>query len=284
MGNLAIKGHATRGKEVIEILKMLGGINTYKINYTEKNLLYCLREGDNVIIATYPNTSITKVFTIERFLEKYPYKVRDKVSILDGTNYVFTIKSMTWDTDLEQVVYKIKAIDDIENEFDWLADELLYYTEQKEEPIENKGTIDLTREETKAEEIEVILGDYEFVLKNGKTYFVKTKPKYPKTFIECVKILDCFCITFIDGYKCELLDNFQKLLICRDAYWKIAGDWEPNWEDETDIYYTISYDGVNIKCYNNTDIYSKLAFPTSEMRDAFYENFKELIEQCKEFL
>ena len=25
-------------------------------------------------------------------------------------------------------------------------------------------------------------------------------------------------------------------------------------------------------------------FPTAEMRDAFYENFKELIEQCKELL
>ena len=27
-----------------------------------------------------------------------------------------------------------------------------------------------------------------------------------------------------------------------------------------------------------------LAFPTKEMRDAFYENFKDLIEQCKELL
>ena len=26
------------------------------------------------------------------------------------------------------------------------------------------------------------------------------------------------------------------------------------------------------------------AFPTEEMRDAFYENFKDLIEQCKELL
>ena len=27
-----------------------------------------------------------------------------------------------------------------------------------------------------------------------------------------------------------------------------------------------------------------LSFPTEEMRDAFYENFKEQIEVCKEFL
>ena len=29
MANLAIKGHATRGKEVIGILEMLGGKNSY---------------------------------------------------------------------------------------------------------------------------------------------------------------------------------------------------------------------------------------------------------------
>ena len=33
--------------------------------------------------------------------------------------------------------------------------------------------------------------------------------------------------------------------------------------------------------YNRNAI---LAFPTEEMRDAFYENFKDLIEQCKELL
>ena len=27
-----------------------------------------------------------------------------------------------------------------------------------------------------------------------------------------------------------------------------------------------------------------LVFPTEEMRDAFYENFKDLIEQCKKLL
>jgi hypothetical protein len=27
-----------------------------------------------------------------------------------------------------------------------------------------------------------------------------------------------------------------------------------------------------------------LSFPTEEMRDIFYENFKELIEECKELL
>ena len=58
--------------------------------------------------------------------------------------------------------------------------------------MKEKGTliqIDLTRELCVADEVEVILGDYEFVLKDGKTYFAKKKPQYPKTYEECAQIL-----------------------------------------------------------------------------------------------
>ena len=139
------------------------------------------------------------------------------------------------------------------------------------------------------------------------------KPKYPKNFNECCEVLmgktdfsnfalvltklsinkdeeSEFCIS-AEPPHIDSINAFYKLLICLDAYWKIAGEqmgldktWEPDWGDETGIYYTISYDGVNIKCYNNTDVYSTLAFPTKEMRDAFYNNFKELIEECKELI
>lgn len=140
------------------------------------------------------------------------------------------------------------------------------------------------------------LGNYEIKDENGKTYAVRKQPEYPKTYEECCKILGVpsnfeLRNQTIQAWYIVRLSFFQQLLICRDAYWQIAGEqmglgkpWEPDWEDETEIYYTISYDGVNIKCYDNTDAYSKLAFPTKEMRDEFYTNFKELIEECKELL
>ncbi len=121
--------------------------------------------------------------------------------------------------------------------------------------------------------------------------YVKKQPQYPKSYRECCDTLyrnsrhdECY-EACLQGHP---MQTFARLLICRDAYWKIAGEqmgldkpWEPDWEDENEIYYTISYDGVNIKCYNDTNVYSKLAFPTKEMRNAFYEEFKDLIEQCK---
>jgi hypothetical protein len=85
--------------------------------------------------------------------------------------------------------------------------------------------------------------------------------------------------------------SFIKLLICRDAYWKIAGEqmglvksWEPNWENCNENKYClyITRNNVNKGTFcNDSHI---LAFPTQEMRDVFYENFKDLIEECKVLL
>ena len=163
----------------------------------------------------------------------------------------------------------------------------------KEETMEEKGTlveIDLTREMCVADEVEVILGDYEFVLKDGKTYFIKKKPKYPKTYEECCDIIE-YPHNVVGGYKAELLSSFQNLLICRDAYWKIAGEqmglgepWKPDWEKADERKYCIVNTEGNVAKWVQKTTNKILAFPTEEMRDAFYENFKDLIELVKELL
>lgn len=111
----------------------------------------------------------------------------------------------------------------------------------------------------------------------------KKKPKYPNTYEECCKVLGHVTLDEVRGYKDLLLNNLQMLLICRDAYWKIAGDWRPNFTNQEEKfiianYYGKVYTAVAAK-YNRV-----LIFPTEEMRDVFYENFKDLIEECNELL
>lgn len=274
MAKLAIKGHPTRGKEVIETLEMLGGNNKYHINIAEWNLLYTLREGDNVIIATYPNSSISQIFTLEEFLEKFPYKVGDKVRIPDYESEV-RIDSMSWDG--YEIQYQVFT-----DETEWYsAEELNKYNE-------------IYKKETMEKEISgaivdrfICLEGYDFyddkgnIIDTKEITMKKKQPKYPKTFVECAKILNCFCAAHIDGYYCGLLENLQALLICRDAYWKIAENWKPD-VMYCDLY-CIGYDG-NVITWKMQGGCRLLVFPTEEMRDAFYENFKELIEECKELL
>ncbi len=158
--------------------------------------------------------------------------------------------------------------------------------------------------ENYADKVELCLGDdYEIVVEDGRTFVQKKKPKYPKTYEECCKIMGIDSGNFIsirnfyliDGeeiitdYEDTLNNKFRvlwKLLIRRDAYWKIAGEemgldkpWEPDWDN-------LSTNHEFIKISKGCFTYSSrvLVFPTTEMRDAFYENFKDLIEKCKELL
>ena len=60
--------------------------------------------------------------------------------------------------------------------------------------------------------------------------------------------------------------------------------WEPDWlNDKQDKYVLFTHN--NAICSNRYVFgHNSLAFPTEEMRDAFYQNFRDLIEQCKELL
>ena len=67
--------------------------------------------------------------------------------------------------------------------------------------------------------------------------------------------------------------------------------WEPDWEDSEERRYSIvNIEGdINLPDIRVTKWILKvtnkiLVFPTEEMRDAFYDNFNELIERCKELL
>ena len=132
------------------------------------------------------------------------------------------------------------------------------------------------------------------VINATKIVLEKKEKEYPKTYCECKDILGLWDIDDTERgfYKTDLIDKLQMLLICRDAYWKLYGEdmglgkpWELS--IGTPIYY-IYYNRTvgTIKNDYADDIQGNiiLAFPTKEMRDAFYENFKEFIEQCKELL
>ena len=132
--------------------------------------------------------------------------------------------------------------------------------------------------------------DYEIKYdEKGFFYLEKKKKEYPKTYEECIGKLPINWDGKVKGYKSDLLTTFQKLIICRDVYWKIAGDemvlgkpWKP---DTCQIVYNIGRDSNRISfCNDMFGGYFILEFPTSEMRDAFYENFKSEIESCKELL
>jgi uncharacterized protein YutE (UPF0331/DUF86 family) len=277
---LAIKGHKTRGKEVIELLEMLGGSNIHNLS-GNKNFAYYVNAHENIIrgIDFLFGYEDMKFFTLEEFLEKYPFKVGDRVRIPEYESEV-RIDKMYWDG--YEIQYEVYT-DEVET---YSAEELNQWNESNnksktQESLLKKNSITIS---SLCYEDEVELNfscEYELIERNGKHILIKKKPKYPKNYDECCDMLDAD--EFI-GH--ELMREFPKLLNARNAYWKIAGEqmgldkpWKPDWDNLSTNHEFII---INKGCFTYSS--RLLVFPTIEMRDAFYDNFKDLIEQCKELL
>ena len=142
---------------------------------------------------------------------------------------------------------------------------------------------------------------YEIKDENGQLYAVKKKKEYPKTYEECLKVLgiegnslliNTKHITDYEKNLGHLMGQLHRLIICRDAYWKVAGEemglnrpWKPTNGNAEKVYSIVRKCGTikkNSICdFSNCYI---LEFPIKEMRDAFYDNFNELMEFVKELL
>lgn len=290
MAKLAIKGHETRGKEVIEILEMLGGRNVAACTGANTNKAYVLASYGSIDIIDYVNLNSPEyylcVFTLEEFLEKFPYKVGDSVSSKYLKNY--KIEKAEWESRGNRVIYKLQGVG-------WHSVEDLQ--PYKEEIVKETDTMNHTSEINLnhpcfkgCNEIEIIIPDgWEFKQRDNKMFGVRKQ--YPKTYEECCEIIHSDPKFYVDTHLySDTLEVLYKLLICRDAYWKIAGEemglgkpWEPDWDNEDKRKHVITCQSNNIIKDTYFIKNTILAFPTAEMRDAFYENFKDLIEEAKNF-
>lgn len=267
MAKLAIKGDKKRGKQIIKLLETLGGKNTCELHGTNDVCAY--------IIEPTPESDIEcrflrangewKVFTIDNFLCRFPYNVGDKV-IFNGN--VELINRMRWDGEtIKYGFFTTKGIGEA------TAKDLQPY---KEGTMEKKISSEIINRFICLEGFE-FYDDKGNIINTKEIIMKKKQPQYPKTYEECCKIIHSDPNFYIDTHLySKKLDPLYKLLICRDAYWKIDGDWRPD-------RVSVCHDKFYIE---NIPSFLRDLFPfrNIEMRDAFYENFKELIESCKGFL
>ena len=307
---LAIIGNPTRGKEVIKILEMLGGKNL-KGTGTDETCIYTIDSTSSFIepipfydfSSKYYDNLHTEyyIFTLENFLKKYPLKVGDKVKTIYGK--IGNVSKCKWDADNNCMMYKLDT--SVYNNSFYFAHELIPFKEEikaedrleiyADPAIDDDSKTDITIDGEK------LIAPNGYTIKTATTNgdslivkYMKNKPQYPKTYEECCQITEKVAKTTHEldiAYNPNLIYDFQKLLICRDAYWKIAGEqmglsepWKPDWYDEYEYKFVIicSRNDIIEETYDIRN--AILAFPTEEMRDAFFENFKDLIEKCKEFL
>jgi hypothetical protein len=328
------------GYKIIRILEELGGINASNYGANEVTSLYYIDDKNN-IKGTY-NGDLDKekyvVMTYHDFIAKYPHQIYDIVYAVDNHEEGEVVE-VVWDETKGRMRYLVT----FENSTYWVfADDIFSYEAKDNSdcitdsnPVETKScTVSLKAIEDSIDsvqfiqsgkivavrfntqnyenEVELQLDDYEIEVRDGKTYAVKKKPKYPTTYAECCEVLVGrkpkpneisfdkmeLCLVDLDNtqsidFQNPYLPQFNSLFrlrMCRDAYWKIYGEqmglgkpWEPDLENE-ELYCIQNYNKQITISRTNTAFNKILIFPTEEIRDIFYKNFKDLIECCKELL
>ena len=218
-------------------------------------------------------------------LDPYPCKIAD-IQWKDGYGFVYTVRG----TDFGKIVKE---------------DELVF--DERPTPTTDEIIKNIKADWNNFKNRYNLPNKYHFVDKNGNEINIseivleKKKPKYPKTYEECAALMDITWQWHLplesEGkddrkpYERKLdykLARLKQLLICRDAYRKLAGEemglgkpWKPSGNEDCFI---ISRSCGEVFLFENAGDCEPFEFPTREMRDAFYENFKEIINECKELL
>ena len=241
-------------------------------------------------------------YPFDKDMSKYCGKVMT-ISHIRGDHYTMVENLVNYWTDN---MIECKVEDEIETEETKNDNDMEtethrgYYTTEPETTCEGKKRcVVYFWDNDFADKVELDLSGRELIQEDGKWFVVKKKKGYPKTYEECCRIVNANpCVRLVynlsDGQKysydednLRLYESIRKLLICRDAYWKLYGEemgLDGPWEPTMETVYCISRNDNVMKCSYRGGKSNILEFPTPEMRDAFKENFDPDIEFCKELL
>ena len=280
--HIAIKGNAERGNEIIELLEMMGGKNSEHFTGRDSGRYYFIDDNtkcicsENAYAMEMCYNGVYMLFSYDAFNDDYPWRIGDIVNVIGRNDRIgLKVVKMQWGNAYNTMMY---CLDCGQDGYGWWRAEDIEYTKYSELKVNLSDNVNSN--------IEFDLTKYSYEVKDGKLIIEEKKPGYPKTYEECCQHLGCD-----DKISNKKLVLFSQLINARNAYWKIASEemgldkpWEPDWENYNEykycIYITENTANTGI-FYNDNQI---LAFPTEEMRDAFYGNFKDLIESCKELL
>lgn len=308
MAQLAIKGHKTRGNEVIALLEMLGGKNRVGLFGDQDSDSYWMACDDTIHCGYVKSGSGYMILTLEEFEKKFPFKVGDEVDCIMPGFGVCKIVCMRWTAENDEVSCLVQRETESELYSMWVcAKDLRPYNP---EPVETSP------DKAKAPSLEgqdysegrcgyKIPEGFEFdKVENGEIILKPMKKELPKTYEECCEVLGISELPYMvytwnrnedvevvllepQVTLLQQLEKLRRIITCRNAYWKLADDWsfKIGGNSQEEVYaITIWGTGILKDFYHALNCNRILVFPTEEMRDAFYENFRDLINECKELL
>ena len=261
---IAIQGHPTRGKEVIQILESLGGKNIKKWHGTGD-----IRDGffiDSDGIIEFDNLSKGyKLYTLEEFEKEFPFKIGDKVIYSYTPNFVGTVVNIKFN---DNIPYRV----DIEGTICTCGTNMLKSYKEIQEERNITLTLDKAREwYNKGGELKEIA---------LQAFSEKELNSLPKSWEEYCRKYEytCFSTRYTNiPLKYDALLKLEQLRDC----------WRQGWKPD----YTKTYKKYRIKKLGteyivdwSTGLSDFLVFQTEELAKEFLKCFKDLIEKAGDLI
>ena len=268
---IAIQGHPTRGKEVIQILESLGGKNISNHDGKDKYAYY-ISSIDRCIYKTSLLLSEYKHYTLEEFEKEFPFKIGDKVKHITS---IGTIKEYCYINN--EPAYKVESM-----ELGIIATIPAKLLEPYKEMDVRRVTVTLD----KAKEWYKKGGTLKEIALQAYSEKELTKVDLPKTWEEFYEqyefkpVLNLCLSAVSNNFSMKYVNKFEafvKLQYLRDC-------WRQGWT------YTPEQTGYSIKFINGklgVHAYGSrefLSFPTKEMAEVFLKCFKNLIEKAGDLI
>ena len=260
---IAIRGHKSRGEEVIQILESLGGRNTFNYNGDYIRTAYFIGMDYSIYGFCTDSPKIGfKVYTLEEFEKKFPFKIGDKVTDHEGDVEIIT----GFGHIEEKLGYSLQY----ENGRGTATPDILKpYKEMKEE-----RNITLTLDKAK-----------EWYQKGGElkeialqAFTEKELNPLPKSLEEyCRKYEFCMSTRYTNiSLKYDALIKLEQLRDC----WRQG--WVPSKGNSGFGIRLDFYEGFRIVRLYSFSAF--LSFPTEEIAKEFLECFRDLIEKAGDLI
>ena len=286
---IAIQGHPTRGKEVIQILESLSGKNKEGLNGSKEYWYFINSDGyirnDYKSVLQYKGF---KTYTLEEFEREFPFKIGDRV-ISTITNFIGTITKLK-----ESGWYYVKY--DSGNLVCVFRQHLKLYKEMKEERNVTL-TLDKAKEWYKKggelkeialqafteKELNPLPRSWEEFCRDNPIKTSEAVMCTESTIVTCdyseIRDSDCDREVCPSRKSAEAHLAMIQLEQLRNCWWN---GWEPIWDRSEK--WCIRLWGNAFEIGITTNISRFLTFPTKEMAREFLECFKDLIEKARDLI
>ena len=280
---IAIQGHSTRGKEVIQILESLGGKNRNYFVGGRFSQYYFINCYGNIDLDLKTNLLNCKFYTLEEFEKEFPFKVGDKIKYISS---IGIIKEYCYINN--EPAYKIESAD-LGIIVTMPAKELKPYKE-----MERNITLTLD----KAKEWYKKGGELrEIALQAFSERELNPLPRSWEEFATSHARMGYYISSDGKPLRCASSGKLSSPHVCpskksaeahlamiqleqlRNCWWN---GWKPEWDSSCK--HVIRRDHNEICVINACHISSFLVFPTYEMAKEFLECFKDLIEKAGDLI